>query len=131
MSITRIANIITAFLVAAFVLWILTLIVLGKAFAHMADRPDLDGWFMKLKSPGGGLCCDFAEAKKIADPDWDTKDGHYRVFLDGRWMNVPDESVVSDPNRYGPALVWPNEYTSSTGKKETYGIRCFMPGAGT
>lgn len=97
----------------------------------MPDRPDLDGWFMKLKSPGGGLCCDLTEAKKIADPDWDTQDGHFRVFLEGKWWVVPDDSVVPGPNRYGPALVWPLEYGDSKGNMQMIGIRCFMPGAGT
>lgn len=102
-----------------------------SASSHIADRPDLDQWFMHLKSKNSGLCCDFMEAKKVADPDWDTKDGHYRVFYEGKWWDVPDAAVVTEPNRYGPALLWPLEYTDGNGKKQMYGIQCFMPGAGT
>ena len=61
----------------------------------------------------------------ISDVDWDTKDGHYRVRLHGEWIDVPDIAVVTGPNRYGPAVVWP--YMDENGK--TY-IRCFLPGAG-
>src|SRR5262245_45052488 len=28
-------------------------------------------------------------------------DGHYRVFIDGQWIDVPDEAVVKEPNRAG------------------------------
>jgi hypothetical protein len=43
----------------------------------------------------------------VSDVDWDTEDGHYRVLLRGEWINVPNSSVVTEPNRYGPAVVWP------------------------
>jgi len=99
------------------------------SLAHRADRPDLNDWFMHLKS-SEGLCCDFSEAESIADPDWDTQDGHYRVFLEGKWYGVRDTAVVHSPNRYGPALVWPMRYKRDE-KFEIYDIRCFMPGAGT
>lgn len=100
------------------------------ASAHMPDRPDLDDWFMKLRSPGGGLCCDFTEARKLTDVQWDTQDGHYRVFIDNKWFPVKDDAVVPGPNKYGQAMAWPLEYTDSTGHKQMYGVRCFMPGAG-
>jgi hypothetical protein len=35
------------------------------------------------------------------------KDGHYRVFLEGRWIEVPDDAIVVAPNKYGRAIVWP------------------------
>ena len=43
----------------------------------------------------------------------------------GEWINVPNSSIVTEPNRYGPAVVWP--YMDSNG---TIYIRCFLPGAG-
>jgi hypothetical protein len=43
----------------------------------------------------------------------------------GEWINVPNSSVVTEPNRYGPAVVWP--YMDTDGN--VY-IRCFLPGAG-
>jgi hypothetical protein len=94
--------------------------------AHFADRPDLNNWAAKLQSPGGGMCCSFADAEALTDVQWDTKDGHYRVFLDERWIDVRDSAVVSAANRYGPAVVWPIRYND-----KVIDIRCFMPGAGT
>jgi hypothetical protein len=38
---------------------------------------------------------------------------------------VPDAAIVKEPNRFGPAVVWPYEQDGQTQ------IRCFMPGAGT
>jgi hypothetical protein len=51
------------------------------------------------------------------------KDGHYRVRLEGRWIDVPDDAVVTEPNRAGRTMVWPMRFDG-----ETF-IRCFMPGS--
>ena len=59
------------------------------------------------------------------DVDWETQDGHYRVRIDGDWVNVPDEAVITEPNRIGRAMVWPiRGYLGLS-------IRCFMPGSMT
>jgi hypothetical protein len=96
-----------------------------------ADSP-LKSWFAKLKS-GRGLCCSFADGVRIDDVDWDTdgptdKNGNatYRVRLGGQWLDVPPAAVVTEPNRAGPAIVWPLMYDG-----KPYDIRCFLPGAGT
>ena len=62
----------------------------------------------------------------MQDVDWDTQDGRYRVRIYGQWIVVPDAAVVTEPNRFGPAVVWP--YNDRYGNTQ---IRCFMPGAGT
>ena len=62
----------------------------------------------------------------VQDVDWDTQDGHYRVRLYGHWLVVPDDAVVTEPNRFGPTVVWP--YNDRYGSTR---IRCFIPGAGT
>ena len=54
------------------------------------------------------------------------QDGHYRVRIYGPWLVVPDAAVITEPNRFGPAVVWP--YNDRYGNTQ---IRCFMPGAGT
>jgi hypothetical protein len=82
----------------------------------------LKQWFDSLKSAKGS-CCSVADGFTVSDPDWDSKDGHYRVRLDGEWIEVPDDAVVTEPNRYGRTMVWPIQ--SPTGKS----IRCFMPGS--
>ena len=99
-----------------------------------APGRDLDGryansplkqWFDQLASENG-LCCSFVDGFSVNDVDWDTKDGRYRVRLQGEWVVVPDEALVTEPNRFGPAVVWP--YLDASGATQ---IRCFMPGAGT
>jgi hypothetical protein len=55
----------------------------------------------------------------------DSGGGHYRVRLDGERIDVPDEAVITEPNRAGRTLVWPlRGYMGTT-------IRCFMPGSMT
>jgi hypothetical protein len=90
---------------------------------RFADSP-LKSWFDRLAS-GKGLCCSFADGVKVEDVDWDTQDGRYRVRLDGRWIIVPDTALVTEPNKFGPAVVWP--YQDATGATQ---IRCFIPGSG-
>jgi hypothetical protein len=85
----------------------------------------LKEWFDRLAS-SKGLCCSFADGVSIEDVDWDTRDGHYRVRLHGEWLLVPEAAVVTEPNRFGPAVVWP--YLDKDGITQ---IRCFIPGAGT
>ena len=100
----------------------------SQLFAHddgrFANSP-LKPWFDQLAS-GKGLCCSFADGVSVQDVDWDaTKDGRYRVRLNGQWLVVPDAAVVTEPNRFGPAVVWP--YQDMNGATQ---IRCFIPGAG-
>lgn len=86
----------------------------------------LKQWFDRLAS-GKGLCCSFADGVSVEDVDWDTgTDGrHYRVRLNGQWIDVPDAALVSEPNKFGPAVVWP--YQDVMGQTQ---IRCFLPGIG-
>ena len=85
----------------------------------------LKQWFDGLAS-GKGLCCSFTDGVSVEDVDWKTQDGRYIVRLHGQWIVVPDSALVREPNRLGPAVVWP--YQDATGKTQ---IRCFLPGAGT
>lgn len=90
-------------------------------------------WWDGLAS-GKGLCCSFADGEKVEDVDWDTQrdanadDGevHYRVRLQGKWIDVPPAAVITEPNRFGPSVVWP--YVDAEHNTQ---IRCFLPGAGT
>ena len=94
---------------------------------------DLDGryaasplhdWFNHLAS-GRGLCCSMADGEAVTDPDWESKEGHYRVRLGNKWVDVPDEAVITEPNRAGRTMVWPIRFD------EQISIRCFMPGSMT
>ncbi|MHC4054983.1 hypothetical protein [Bradyrhizobium sp. 25ACV] len=121
----------------------LVLVTLAAPIGHARDRgqfvntnADLKAWFDGLRS-GKGPCCSDADGSALSDTDWDSKDGHYRVRLprygsrlEGQpqelvWVDVPEEAVISEPNRVGRTMVWP-----------IYGymgvsIRCFMPGSMT
>jgi hypothetical protein len=106
------------------------LIVLAALFAGSATARDdgryaqspLKSWFDSLRS-GKGLCCSDADGSVVADVDWESKDGHYRVRLEGQWVDVPDDAVVTVPNRAGRTMVWPVKGASGIL------IRCFLPGS--
>jgi hypothetical protein len=110
--------------------FLLVALLLGlgsSAFARDDGRyanDPLKTWFDHLAS-NKGLCCSFADGFSVSDVDWDTQNGHYRVQLHGEWIEVPDTAVVTEPNRYGRAVVWP--YMDNQGKTN---IRCFLPGSG-
>ena len=95
-----------------------------------AADPDKHAWFDSLKS-GRGLCCSFVDGSQVDDADWDTLgkaddvNSGYRVRLGGVWLDVPSAAMVTVPNKYGQAVVWP--YNDSDGNQQ---IRCFLPGAG-
>lgn len=94
---------------------------IGRARAHDYQHPELNSWYESLHS-GKGPCCDGSDAKRVDDADWETKDGHYRVRIDGEWVDVAEEAVVPGPNRAGRTVVWPY-YINGHPK-----ARCFMPG---
>jgi hypothetical protein len=105
-------------------------LVLGLGFAQARDdgryaNSPLKSWFESLHSKKGVQCCANADGMVLSDVDWDTKDGHYRVHLDGQWIEVPDDRVVTEANRTGRPMVWP-QYLNGNAV-----IRCFMPGSMT
>jgi hypothetical protein len=132
-------------LTAALARDVLPFVALARDDGRYADAP-LKSWFDRLAS-GKGLCCSFADGAQVDDVDWDTvcervglersrplPDGsrreqtencRYRVRLHGEWIDVPPSAVVAEPNRFGPAVVWP--YLDTDGAVQ---IRCFLPGAG-
>ena len=84
----------------------------------------LKPWFDSLRS-GKGPCCSDADGSAVADVDWESRDGHYRVRLEGEWIDVPDDAVITEPNRAGRTMVWPVKGTLGIS------IRCFLPGSMT
>jgi hypothetical protein len=103
---------------------LIVLLLCTPALAHDASRPELNSWFDHLAS-GKGLCCSFADGMALSDVDWESANGHYRVRLDGQWIDVPDDAVITEPNRAGRTMVWPMKSPLGTS------IRCFMPGSMT
>ena len=108
-----------AFIVLVLCLWAFA----GHAAGNYPDNA-LHKWFDRLAS-AKGLCCSFADGRSVSDPDWGTKDDHYWVIVDGVRYAVPAEAVVTEPNRFGAAVVWP--YSDAQGVVQ---IRCFLPGGG-
>lgn len=88
-----------------------------------ANSP-LKQWFDSLRS-GKGPCCSDADGYALSDVDWESGNGHYRVRIEGEWYDVPEDAVITEPNRVGRTMVWPiRGYHGMT-------IRCFMPGSMT
>ncbi|CAL78055.1 conserved hypothetical protein [Bradyrhizobium sp. ORS 278] len=107
------------------------LIALAAPPAQARDRgqwanssPDIKAWFDGLRS-GKGPCCSDADGSAVSDVDWESKGGHYRVRIEGEWFDVPDDAVITEPNRVGRAMVWPMR------GYQGLSIRCFMPGSMT
>jgi hypothetical protein len=91
---------------------------------YAGSNPELKTWFDSLKS-GKGPCCSDADGTALSDVDWESRGGHYRVRFDGVWVDVPDDAVITVPNRVGRTMVWPMYHD---GKMTP---RCFMPGSMT
>jgi|SRR6185312_12472293 len=110
------------------------LLLAGAAFARDDGRyanSALKPWFDSLRS-GKGPCCSDADGSAVSDADWQSSGGHYRVRVpmrpggdDLQWVDVPEDAVITEPNRAGRTMVWPiYGYQGLT-------IRCFMPGSMT
>ena len=113
------------FCIITAIVGLVLLVWFEKSAAHDPLRPELDSWFMSLQNKHKVPCCDGSDALRLADVDWEVKDGHYRVHLDGRWVDVPDEAVIEQPNKDGRTLVWPYY------KDGMQVPRCFIPGSMT
>jgi hypothetical protein len=72
-----------------------------------------------------GRAARIADGFAISDPDWESNSGHYRVRIDNEWIDVPDDAVITEPNRAGRTMVWPIKGSLGTS------ICCFMPGSMT
>jgi hypothetical protein len=90
---------------------LLTLPAVGRDLDGRYKSSPLHDWFEQLAS-GRGLCCSFADGYAIQDADWQSKDGHYHVRVpkvansqDIIWVDVPDEAVITEPNKAGRTRV--------------------------
>jgi len=93
----------------------------ARDFGQYAQVPqDLREWFGALKNKNNILCCADADGY---DAQWDTAQGHYRVFSKDGWIVVPDDAVVTGPNKALVSKVWWK--FDEAGKRS---VRCFMPG---
>jgi hypothetical protein len=103
-------------------------LIVGSVTARDLDgryaNSPLKPWFDQLAS-GKGLCCSIADGETVADPDWRSYGGQYQVRLNGDWIDVPDDAVINEPNKFGRTMVWPLRGIGGLT------IRCFMPGSMT
>jgi hypothetical protein len=106
---------------ALMVLLVLTVQVSARDLDGRYANSPLKQWFETLASKKG-LCCSDADGTALSEVDWESRDGHYRVWLDGAWHDVPDDAVITVPNRAGKTMVWPMRGVLGLT------IRCFMPG---
>lgn len=84
-------------------------------------------WVQGLRDKKGTGCCATADGYP-AEYDWDNDTGHYRVKIEDEWYVVPDDALITEPNKLGYATVWwYPEYIE--GKRKAH-IRCFIAGAG-
>jgi hypothetical protein len=95
---------------------------------RFANSP-LHGWFESLHS-SKGPCCSDADGTALSDVDWEARDGHYRVRIEDKWWDVPDDAVIREPNRAGRTMVWPIYFRGYDSPLRVE-IRCFMPGTMT
>jgi hypothetical protein len=99
-------------------------VTVAPVHGHDHARPDLDGWYMGLRS-GLGPCCGGpkVDATVLEDADWQSLGDHFSVRIDGQWIAVDDAAVLKEPNRAGRTMVW---LGFRDGKPF---VRCFLPGA--
>jgi hypothetical protein len=81
-------------------------------------------WFKALHSPAGSWCCDISDGHAITEAEWRSRDGHYQVLIDAAWIDVPDDAVITEPNKDGRTVVW---FRHQDGVPV---VTCFMPGGG-
>jgi hypothetical protein len=81
-----------------------------------ANSP-LRDWFESLKS-AKGFCCAEADGR---DTEYEIRDSHYWVPINGVWTEVPQEAVITEPNKAGRPILWLDPLQN---------IRCFIPGSG-
>jgi hypothetical protein len=118
---------------------LIPLTVMGRDLDGRYANSPLKPWFDQLKS-NRGVCCSYADGYVVEDADWQAKSGRYRVRVpkspDSKvmvWVDVPEESVITEPNKAGRTIVWPTYGESDTDEPgyPHIWIRCFMPGTMT
>lgn len=108
--------------VAAGILVTLLLLVVfagAKDDGRYAQNP-LKQWFDQLRS-SKGFCCSDADGEET---EFDIRSGAYWAPIDGVWTRVPDEVVITEPNKLGRPMKW---LYMENGQRV---FRCFMPGSG-
>ena len=69
--------------------------------------------------------CSFADGFAVSDVDWEIEGQPLSSPPENKWIDVPDGTVITEPNRAGRTMVWPLRFDGKIM------IRCFMPGSMT
>lgn len=101
---------------ALLILLLLSTAAVARDDGRYANSP-LKQWFDSLKS-GKGFCCSDADGRET---EYDIRESRYWVPINGVWTEVPDDAVITEPNRAGRPMVWLDPFQN---------IRCFIPGPG-
>lgn len=92
---------------------------------------EIQDWIKNLKSKKqSSPCCD------LSDGDFTSMDirlgadgkSHFFATIEGEWVEIPDDALVTEPNRIGRPIVWYVRWMGLEGKMVTL-VRCFLPGA--
>lgn len=81
---------------------------------------DITTWIENLTDAKGVPCCSGADG--MVPSAWVIGPRHYRVKIQGAWLDVPDRAVIKAPNRLGHPVVWIGD------DGEAVTVRCFLPG---
>lgn len=99
---------------------LIALLIFGiVSFVGHANGQTLREWFDSLKNQRGEVCCFNFDGQSVDDLGWKIERGKYHVWYNGAWNEIPDEAVVTVPNRLGRAHIWMRGDGS---------VRCFIPG---
>lgn len=101
---------------------VVALTLLAISVPAGAQEQSLREWFNQLKNPLGQVCCHNFDGVSLDEADWRMSAGKYQVLVQGKWIDVPADALVSVPNRLGRAHLW---------LKPDGTPRCFIPGAMT
>ena len=113
----------TLALLLALLLLLFMVVALSTAQAHEHQRKDLESWYGTLQSKKGPCCGGPNEdATALSDLQWRTKGDGYEVFVEGAWIDVPEDTVVHERNLAGGARVWLYHFGGAPV------VRCFLPG---
>jgi len=103
------------------IIFLVSIVMCALAGGHIDDPNHV--WFEHQHDSAGRPCCEIADGHQVDDADWKSDGaGHYQVWLDGKWIAVPDAAVINPPDRpidYAVVWIWRGE------------ILCFMPGSGS
>ena len=92
---------------------------------------EIQDWIKSLKSDRqSSPCCDMSDGDFTSQAIRTGADGklHWWATVNGEWVEIPDEAVVTEGNKLGRPVIWYLQWPGLGGGTVTY-IRCFLPGA--